>query len=94
MRTELRPGLIRSLIGRFGLGVQVLLDCITREIKGTGNGANALLAHVMSTANLADGFHTKHSRMTPAQTAECGTTRGGKICTLFPPDSWSVLHAV
>jgi len=32
--------------------------------------------------------------MTPAQTAECGTTRGGQNWTLFPLDSWSVLHAV
>jgi EAL domain-containing protein (putative c-di-GMP-specific phosphodiesterase class I) len=48
----------------------------------------------MSTANLADGFHAKHSRMTSAKTAECGTTGGGQIWTLFPPDSCSLLHAV
>ncbi|MDD3576325.1 MAG: hypothetical protein PHT38_05500 [Halothiobacillus sp.] len=32
--------------------------------------------------------------MTSAKTAECGTTGGGQISTLFPPDSCSLLHAV
>ncbi len=92
--TELWLELSRPLIGRVGLGAQVLLDRITREIQRTGDGTDALPAHEMSTANLADGFHAKHSRMTSAKTAECGTTGGGQIWTLFLPDFCSVLHAV
>jgi hypothetical protein len=48
----------------------------------------------MSVANLADGFHAKHSRLASAQMAEVWHTRGGQNWTLITPETWSLLHAV
>lgn len=78
------------MISRFGLGAQILLGPVTREIQETGNDTDAFPDHETSTAYLAGGFQAKHAKMTSAKTAECGTTRGGQISTLFPPDSCSL----
>jgi len=76
-------GLLLTLIGGRVFSGEVLLDGVAREIERTGDSTDALAPDQMSAADLAYGFHAKHSRLTSAQRAKCDTTGAGQISTLF-----------
>lgn len=57
MHTQLRAGLVAPQVGRFGLGVEVLLDGVAGEIQFAGDLADVLVLYQLAAPDLADGFH-------------------------------------